>query len=128
MFTKPGTVHLWSTSVNWTGIRTIRLQTQKLSAGSSALSPVSGVTYASSQDTLVVSLADGSLHVISNICTNPTLGDDDSGIGLSSSAVSTAARADFVEVEEEHMKKQDVNAMHGMVPHDQGSFYLWIHE
>lgn len=111
-----------------TGLRTIFLQTQKLSVGSSALTPASGITYARSQDALVISLADGSYHAVENVSTEPVLSADASEIGLFSGALSTQARADFVKVEEEPMHKLDVNAIHGMSSYDNESFYLWIHE
>ncbi|KAJ3555131.1 hypothetical protein NM688_g2748 [Phlebia brevispora] len=131
VFTKPGSVHFWSPSesgVHWTGLRTLILKTQKLSVGSSALSPVSGVTYIPSQDTLVISLADGSFHVVAHLSTNPSLALEPVDSGLSSGMISATARGTFIKVEEERMKRLDVNAIHGMASYDQASFFLWIHE
>ncbi|KAF7796903.1 hypothetical protein EIP86_008088 [Pleurotus ostreatoroseus] len=131
VFTKPGTVHLWSALFEnplWNGVRTILLQTQKLTIGSSSLSPVSGIAYSPARDALVLSLADGSFHVVSSMSTNPSLCVTDPVGGLSSGALSSAARADFLKIEEEPRKNSDVNATHGMVTYDQSSFYLWIHE
>ena len=86
------------------------------------------MAYARSQDVLILSLADGSFHVVSNISRDPSLISATAEIGLTSAAVSATARANFVKVEEEPMKKLDVNTIHGMSPYDGDSFYLWVHE
>ena len=72
--------------------------------------------------------SDGSLHVVVNVSKDPSLSSDASDIGFTSSALSATARRDFIQIEEEHIKKLDVNAIHGMSSYDQDSFYLWIHE
>ncbi|KAF7317703.1 hypothetical protein MKEN_00858000 [Mycena kentingensis (nom. inval.)] len=62
----PGVISLWTPAakLRWSGHRSIRLSTQKLTAGSSAFNPVSGLSYIPQEDALLVSLSDGTMHVI----------------------------------------------------------------
>ncbi|KAJ6485661.1 hypothetical protein C8R45DRAFT_930763 [Mycena sanguinolenta] len=72
----PGVVSLWSagsSTLGWSGCRSLRLLTQKLSVGSSSFQPVSGLHYAQREDRLFVSLFDGSVHVINSLRDEPTL-------------------------------------------------------
>ncbi|KAI0818913.1 putative zinc-finger of transcription factor IIIC complex-domain-containing protein [Irpex lacteus] len=131
VFSKPGTIHLWKPDDNessWTGLRTIALKTQKLSVGSTALAPVSGIVYLSRHDSVVVSLSDGSFHVIKNLSTAPILASDDPAEAMSSKSLSTLVRQHFVNIEGEGTRKLDVNSTHGMTNVDGESTFLWIHE
>ncbi len=131
MFSKPGTIHLWKPDGNessWTGLRTIALKTQKLSVGSTALAPVSGIVYLSRHDSVVVSLSDGSFHVIKNLSTAPTLASDNPEETMDSKTLSTLVRQHFVSIEGEGTRKLDVNSTHGMTDVDGESTFLWIHE
>lgn len=75
MFTKPGTVYICSQgddpSVLWNGTRGFVLQTQWTSRTASAFSPASGAVYISSQDQLIISLLDGSIHSFENLRSDP---------------------------------------------------------
>ena len=131
VFTKPGLVYLWSKPsafTPWSDLRAIRLETQKLSVASTAFSRVSGIAYAQRRDALVITLADGSFHVIQQLSTNPSLSPGASADNLTSSAVSKAARTVFSKVEEEEVTRSDVNAIHGLTSYDGDAFYTWIHE
>ncbi|KIP09279.1 hypothetical protein PHLGIDRAFT_505344 [Phlebiopsis gigantea 11061_1 CR5-6] len=131
VFTKPGLVYLWSKPsafAPWSDVRSIRLETQNLSVASTAFSRVSGIAYAQRRDALVISLADGSFHVIQQLSTNPLLVSGTSTDQLSSGAVSRTARAVFSKVEEEEVTRSDVNAIHGLTSYDGDAFYTWIHE
>lgn len=122
MWSKP------SAFTSWSELHTIRLETQKLSVASTALSRASGIAYAQRRDVLIITLSDGSLHVIQRLSTNPSLVSGMSDDGLSSDSVSEVARSVFCKVEEEEITRADVNAIHGIASYDNDAFYTWIHE
>jgi hypothetical protein len=106
---------------------TIALQTQKTSDDSSALHPASGIAYNSQHDALIISLFDGSFHVIQDIYTAPKYvpdGDTD----LTSKKLSLMARSIFLKVEGGDLQKTDVNRISGMISLDNGWTFVWIHE
>lgn len=131
VFTKPGVLHLWnkpSAFSAWSGLRTIRLDRQKVSVGSTPFAQVSGLSYTRRSDTLVVSLAEGSFYVIKQLVTDPVLVPGPTDDNLASHSMSKTARSVFIKVEEDDVDKNLVNAMHGMTSYDDDSFYMWIHE
>ncbi|GJE86983.1 transcription factor IIIC subunit delta N-term-domain-containing protein [Phanerochaete sordida] len=131
VFTKPGVVYLWSKPsafTPWSGLRAIRLERQKLSVGSTPFAMVSGVSYSPRSDALVVSLADGSFHVVQKVTTDPALAPGTAEDNLASASVSKTARAVFIKVEEDDVDRRQVNAIYGMTSYDGDSYYTWIHE
>ncbi|KDQ50704.1 hypothetical protein JAAARDRAFT_199699 [Jaapia argillacea MUCL 33604] len=125
---KPGIVHLWPLSgCSWSGIRLIHLQTQKVSVGSSSLSAPSGVVYVPRQDVLLVSLQDGSFHVIHHVSSDPILVNEDSE-KLSSAHLSRTVRSVLVKSEAGEMKWSDVGRISGMSSYDSSSTVAWVHE
>ncbi|KAI0340524.1 hypothetical protein BDW22DRAFT_1398185 [Trametopsis cervina] len=131
VFGKPGVLTLWrlpDPSGLWDGVKNIRLKTQKVSSGSTALAPITGLANIATRDALVVSLSDGSFHVIKNISTEPSLSPDDGSDEFSSHRLSVVARQHFIAVEEEDIQRIDVNYTHGMTSFDDDSAFLWIHE
>lgn len=128
VFSKPGVVHVWPVPapfLSWTGLRSIPLKTQKLSVGSTAFSQTSGIAYSATQDTLIISLADGSFHAIRRVSKDPAgpFYDEDM-----SENVSKIVRSIFVNVKEDKMTNVDMNAVHGMVSYDGDSTLTWMHE
>ncbi|KAI6010591.1 transcription factor IIIC subunit delta N-term-domain-containing protein [Pisolithus marmoratus] len=87
---KAGTVHLYSlppfslpppsplpypsicSLTHWYGSKCLFVQIQQTSAGSSSLSPVSGLFYARDRDALLLALTDGSVHAILGFSSEPT--------------------------------------------------------
>jgi hypothetical protein len=130
VYTKPGLVHLWSPSSDstWYGTRVLPLQTQKLSVGSSAISPVTGVSYVLHRDALILSLFDGSFHVIHNMTMDPTWTPPLAGDILSSAELSRASRALFARVTPAGISYLDVNKIGGMASYDSQSSIIWIYE
>lgn len=130
IFCKPGTVHLFSfpsPSVAWSGCKTIRLQTQKTSTESSALYSASGIAYNVPHDALILSLFDGTFHIIQNIYTEPEYvsnGDAE----LTSKKLSAVARSLFLKAEGGELTKADANRISGMISLDEGRTFAWIHE
>ncbi|GBE86530.1 hypothetical protein SCP_0904090 [Sparassis crispa] len=131
VYCKPGMLHLWSglsLAGGWSGPRAINLRTQKVSVGASALCPASGISYITHSDTLVVSLSDGSFHVIHQFSTAPSLNSVSYGDSLTSERLTAAARNAFVKVEPEPPLFWDVNRINGMASYDDSATYVWIHE
>ena len=129
MYCKPGTVHLWSNVGLWSGLRSFKLRTQKTSAGASSLHPVTGITYHDPHDFIVLSLFDGSFHVIYEVSSEPTLETPVSGMGpdLSSWALSSSSRAVFLQSEKQ-ATEDDMGRMSGMISYDEASTVAWVHE
>ncbi|KAG2040160.1 putative zinc-finger of transcription factor IIIC complex-domain-containing protein [Suillus americanus] len=131
VYTKPGIVYLWSwpsSEPTWYGTRILPLQTQKMSVGSSAISPVSGVSYVLHRDALILSLFDGSLHIIHNMTTEPTWSPPLAGNILTSAELSRTSRALFAKVTPAGISYLDVNRIGGMASYDSQSTLIWIYE
>ncbi|KAJ7483210.1 transcription factor IIIC subunit delta N-term-domain-containing protein [Mycena latifolia] len=128
----PGVVSLWSgnstSTLSWSGHRSLRLCTQKLSVGSSSLQPVSGLHYVAQEDALLVSLFDGSIHVIRSLTKEPGLANTPSLDELTSQGLSRFLRSAFTRTEKEKVSKRDVNRVSGMIPYDGSSVVLWVQE
>lgn len=126
----PGVVSLWSGSspstLGWSGHRSLRLYTLKLSVGSSSLQPVSGLHYVPQEDALIISLFDGSVHVIHSLTQEPRLPQnlgELTGLGLS-----RILRSAFARTEREKVSNLDVNRISGMIPYDGSSVVMWVQE
>lgn len=103
------------------------LRTQKRSVGSSALYLASGICYIPSRDLAIVSLSDGSFHVVHRLSVDPTL-DPPTSEAVSSDALSAASRAVFVHTEPEKMSLKDVDRINGMTSYDDSSTFMWTYE
>ncbi|KAF4621633.1 hypothetical protein D9613_012593 [Agrocybe pediades] len=136
----PGLIKLWSapsaesseeSTPHWTGARLLRLQTQKISLDSSAFHPVTGVAYLRKQDRLVITLFDGSFHVIRNFSSDPNwatrsaanIGEDQ----LTSEGLSLVSRATSSKAEKEQVSRKDMLRIDGAVLYDNNTF-LWVYE
>ncbi|PPQ96911.1 hypothetical protein CVT26_005897 [Gymnopilus dilepis] len=133
----PGRINLWSppSPVHWAGTRTLFLQTQKTSIDSSAFHPVSGLTYIPKHDRLIVTLLDGSFHVIKNFSFDPawaTRGATDNGgpyeEQLTSEALSGVSRAVFVKTEKEGVDSGDMLRINSAVGYDGDKCFMWVYE
>ena len=130
MFHKPGIFHLWSlpsTDSSWSGTRALVLRTQRRSVASSALSPASGICYIPSRDLAVVSLFDGSFHVIHKLSTSPT-SEPPPAEPIQSEALSAASRSVFVKAEPEKVSAKDVDRINGMVTYDECATFMLTYE
>ena len=116
------------------GSQALRLITQKTSAGSSSLNPIVGIHPVRGLDALIVTLFDGSYHVVQDahnptfIDKSPMEVDGEEETSLSSANLSRAARKFFVAVEAASMKFSDVNATNGVVEFDGSGTVAWFHE
>ncbi|KAF7289099.1 hypothetical protein HMN09_01358100 [Mycena chlorophos] len=144
----PGVISLWSGSsaasnlkLGWAGHRYIRLTTQNFTVGSSSLHSVSGLNYIAQEDALLVSLSDGTMHIIESLKTEPRLADASrveghTGIGtFTSEGVSRVVRTAFKRTDRPVVasaagSRADVNRVSGFVPFDgaTSAVGLWIQE
>ncbi|KAF8876936.1 transcription factor IIIC subunit delta N-term-domain-containing protein [Infundibulicybe gibba] len=128
---KPGFIYLWSRPTNpggmWTGHRKFPLKNQRVSIGSSSLHLVTGMVYLDGNDILVITLLDGSFHVIHSITTEPCWGPipDDP---FDSGNLSNHARSLFRHVEDRAVEHEDVNKITGVVSYDSLSTFVWAQE
>lgn len=128
-------VYLWSIPVNplaasvfWSGSRAMHLQTQITSAGSSSISPVSGIHYIRSEDTLILSLFDGTFHAIHGLTIDPSYFPPNTSSTLTSQNLSATARLIFSRAEMRDTPKTDINRISGMMSYDGLSTVVWAHE
>ncbi|TCD71793.1 hypothetical protein EIP91_003136 [Steccherinum ochraceum] len=133
VFSSPGQVRIWSSAQDssaWRGSRVIALRTVKTCMGSTSVATLSGFCYRRRRDALVVALADGSFHVISGFSSDPQLvfNSTPENAGFSAEALSAASRSVYLKVEERQPDRLDVNRIGGMMPFDDMSTYVWIHE
>ncbi|KAI0048739.1 hypothetical protein FA95DRAFT_1517013 [Auriscalpium vulgare] len=134
VLTKPGVVSLWSaesTAGAWHGLRSVTLQRQAISTGTSALHPVIGIEYSRRNDSLLCALFDGSFHVIHAVSSGPTLeppAGADRGARLSSWDLSCVSRAVFAQTERKIVQKSDVNSISGLISLDGLPTVAWAHE
>ncbi|EJD07659.1 uncharacterized protein FOMMEDRAFT_16290 [Fomitiporia mediterranea MF3/22] len=153
---KPGSFRFFQLSTTGTDMNTrassgrdlgtLCVQVQKTSVDSSSLYPVSGLgrVRALTSDTLIVTLFDGSFHVVQDACSSPRLdstieprdavhvgNDTETHVGnnsLTSTNLSCLARATFVEAEGSAVQQADIGRISGAVNFDGFGTILWIHE
>ena len=112
----------------------LRLQTQKISRDSSALHPVSGVSYLSKFDALVVTLFDGSFHVVRNFSSAPeivpsvTAGPGECSGRLTSETLSRVSRTVFEHAEKGNVDKSMTNRIYASSSYDGDAVFLWAYE
>jgi len=128
----PGLVLLWappnSRQLSWFGRRVLRIQPQKISAGSSPLQSASGVQYLPIEDVLIICLVDGSFHVVYSVSIDPSWMPVLALAHLSSPAVSQSARVAFCRTQRGKVRYTDVSTIRGMVPYDGNATFIWVNE
>ncbi|KAK7687789.1 hypothetical protein QCA50_009008 [Cerrena zonata] len=131
VFGTSGEIHIWTYEADssaLSGCHTIALQTQSISAGATCFAPMSGITYNRHYDTLIISLTDGSFHLVSHLSTGPVLGNLTAEADFTAGTISANARSVFFRLEDSNVGRVDVNRIDGMTSYDDGSTYAWIHE
>ncbi|KAI9510017.1 putative zinc-finger of transcription factor IIIC complex-domain-containing protein [Russula earlei] len=129
---RPGVVQLWAEERDgsaWSGLLSFHLHSQGISSGSSMLYPPSGVVYSPEHDTLVLSLIDGSFHVIYDISSAPSsslLGS--TKIPYFSSGLSSISRRVFMHIEGDVITHAEMNRIYGMVSFGGFPMVNWAHE
>lgn len=130
VYCKPGTAHLYTTpspSARWSGHVEIRPQNQKTSRNSSELHPCCGIEYNHDDDSVVLAINDGSLHVIGGLGETPKYVDSAES-GLSSRGLSALARNTFLKSEGRGATDAVTGKISGMSSLCNGSILLWIFE
>jgi hypothetical protein len=127
IFSKPGRLLLWSSpgdGPSWSGLITFRFQTQKIHKSSSALHPVTGLNHVVDKDMLIVTLADGSFHVVQNLSSSPSWSED----AITSQQLSKTARSVFVEIQDGNVDSTDMNRITGATSFDGAFNLVWTQE
>ncbi|KDR79253.1 hypothetical protein GALMADRAFT_93153 [Galerina marginata CBS 339.88] len=160
VYATPGLIHLYSSPspspppsritaspIPWSGLLTLPLQIQKISVDCSPLHPVSGLTYLPKCDKLLVTLLDGSFHVVRGFAwgvpawVNSGSGASDSEterdhvrINITSQALSGVSRGVFVRSEKESVDRGDMVRVNGAVGYDSDAgasarkCFMWVYE
>jgi general transcription factor 3C protein 4 len=95
------------------------------------LYPPSGLVYSPGHDALVMSLIDGSFHVIYDISSAPTSKpsvDSTTQPSFSSSDLSSISREVFIQVEGGAISHAEMNRINGMVSFAGFPIVSWAHE
>ncbi|KAF8509836.1 transcription factor IIIC subunit delta N-term-domain-containing protein [Gautieria morchelliformis] len=128
-YAKPGVVYLQrmpsNLSLGWDGCRKLILQLQPVSSSSTPFAAVSGVLYYVHHDALMVSLFDGSFHMIHSVSTSPSL--DTRHQGLRSEDLTGYVRTVFT-LAEEKVSFADANRISGVFDYDGAGSIGWLHE
>ncbi|KAH9172208.1 transcription factor IIIC subunit delta N-term-domain-containing protein [Lactarius sanguifluus] len=131
---RPGIVQLWNEKNDrgaWSGLRSFQLRRQAISSGSSTVYPPSGLIYSPERDAVVLSLFDGSFHIIYNVSSSPDVmppieaTEQDK---LASSYLSSMSRKVFVQVEGGAVLHVEMNRISGMVSFAGFPIVCWAHE
>lgn len=131
---RPGIVQLWNEQnyrSAWSGLRSFQLRRQAISSGSSMFYPPSGLVYSPERDAAVLSLFDGSFHVIYNVSSSPTVTPPIEATEqdkLTSSNLSSMSRKVFVEVEGGAVPHVEMNRISGLVSFAGFPIVCWTHE
>ncbi|KAF9785254.1 putative zinc-finger of transcription factor IIIC complex-domain-containing protein [Thelephora terrestris] len=130
VYCKPGTAHLYaspSPNALWSGLVDVRLQNQKTSRNSSELHPCCGIEYNQENGSVVLAIADGSLHVVGDLDRTPKYVNSAES-GWSSHGLSTLARGLFVKSEGGGATEAMTCKISGMTSICSGSILLWLFE
>ncbi|KAI9440782.1 putative zinc-finger of transcription factor IIIC complex-domain-containing protein, partial [Lactarius indigo] len=131
---RPGIVQLWTEQNDrgaWSGLRSFQLRRQAILNGSSMVYPPSGLIYLPERDAVVLSLFDGSFHVIYDVSFSPTVTPPTEATEqdkLTSSYLSSMSRKVFVHVEGGAVPHVEMNRISGMVSFAGFPIVCWAHE
>ena len=104
---------------------------------SSAFHQVTGISYLQNQDALLITLFDGSFHVICDLCRDPRwastslIQNYNSEIdheSLTSEILSKMSRSIFVKAEKGNVDRRDMVKINGVTSYDDASCFSWVYE
>ena len=121
MFTSP------SPNALWLGLVDVRLQNQKTSRNSSELHPCCGIEHNQETDSVVLAVADGSLHVVGDLGGGPKYVNSAES-SSSSHGLSALARNLFLKNEGGGTTDAVTCRISGMTSIRSGSVLLWLFE
>ncbi|KDQ13011.1 hypothetical protein BOTBODRAFT_56326 [Botryobasidium botryosum FD-172 SS1] len=124
VWTKPGTLHRWSS--NPTIDPGVCVLPHPSSRSLPLLSPPCGMEYIPKYDALMLCASEGSFHVVHGISSELTLQGDN--LTLSAESLNRVARSAFSSVEGRSLTKRDVVRMCGMTTCDSTGAVAWVHE
>ncbi|RXW17895.1 hypothetical protein EST38_g7968 [Candolleomyces aberdarensis] len=129
---KPGVVNLWVSSddsrLAWSGLRSLALERQRISSGASPFHPASGVSYTEHNDRLLITLFDGSIHVIQELTKDPQWKPSIEDGDFTSKTLSQRCRTIFTRVESGPVDSKVMNCINGFSIYGSGSTFVWAHE
>ena len=144
VLSNPGVIKLWSpssdnppTTDSWTGYRSLLIKSQKISVDSSAFHQVTGILYLQNQDVLLITLFDGSFHVICDLCRDPRWAStpaiqnydgETEYETLTSENLSKMSRSVFVKAEKGNVDRRDMVKINGVTSYDDASCFSWVYE
>jgi general transcription factor 3C protein 4 len=121
-------VYTTSSSTTWQpSLVDIRLKNQKTSRNSSELHPCCGIEYNHDNDSVILAIADGSIHVVGDLGGSPKYVDS-ADSDLSSNALSVLARNSFLKNEGSETTEAVTGKISGMTSICGGSILLWLFE
>ena len=98
---------------------------------------MTGISYLQNQDVLLITLFDGSFHVICDLCRDPRwastseIQNEVSAVDygpLTSENLSKMSRSIFVKAEKENVDRRDMVRINGVTPYDDSSCFSWVYE
>ena len=116
-----------NTTTSWPGLVDIRLQNQQTSRNSSELHPCFGIEYNCENDSVVLAIADGSLHVVRDVGGEPRYVSS-AEAGLSSDELSALARNLFLKDEGRGITDATTGKICGMTSICNGSILILLFE
>lgn len=123
-------VHIYTTPNSTkpsSGLVNVRLQNQTTSRNSSELHPCCGIEYNDENYSIILAIADGSLHVVGDLNGVPKyVGSSEAG--LSSHGLSALARNLFLRNEGGGITDAVTGKISGMTSIFNGSILLWLFE
>lgn len=118
--------------MHWAGHRSLRVRLQRTCTDASPFHPVAGIAYVAAEDRLIVTLLDGSFHVVQDLATRPEWAAKaiiDAAAGhVNSEALSRTSRATFEAAEKGAVDRSDMVHIDGAVMYDGGATFLWMYE
>ena len=104
---------------------------------SSAFHQVTGISYLQNQDVLLITLFDGSFHVICDLCRDPRWASipaiqnydgETEYETLTSENLSKMSRSVFVKAEKGNVDRKDMVKINGVTSYDDASCFSWVYE
>jgi general transcription factor 3C polypeptide 4 len=98
---------------------------------------VTGISYLQNQDFLLITLFDGSFHVVCDLCRDPRWAStsdiqnrvDGVDYGpLTSESLSKMSRSIFVKAEKGNVDRRDMVRINGVASYDDASCLSWVYE
>jgi general transcription factor 3C protein 4 len=87
---------------------------------------VSGLVFVPQKDIIIISLFDGTLHVVHDVSTDPSWSSEDSS--MTGAHISVVASSVFSEVDRAAIQRSALIRITGLAPYDDNGILMWVHE